>query len=51
MRVDLAQSRRLTRDIASARSRGDGREVKRLLTERRRIDDRFVPEKAHPRRR
>jgi hypothetical protein len=46
MRVDLAESRQLTRDIASARSRGDRREVNRLLAERRRVDDRFVPDKA-----
>ena len=50
MRVDLAQSRQLTRDIASARSRGDRREANRLLTERRRIDDRFDAREGDPRR-
>ena len=46
MRVDLAASRRLTRQINSAAERGDRRALARLRAARRRVDERFDPEKA-----
>jgi hypothetical protein len=46
MRVDLAASRELTRQIAEAQARGDESAVERLQQERRRIDERFDPAQA-----
>jgi hypothetical protein len=46
MRVDLAASRRRTRQIAEATRRGDAEAVRRHESERRRADERFDPEKA-----
>src|SRR5919198_785814 len=46
MHVDLVTSRALTRQIAQAQARGDEAAVERLQSERRRVDDRFDPEKA-----
>jgi hypothetical protein len=46
MPVDLAASRRLTRNIAKARGRGDEQAVARLRAKRRRIDARFHPAQA-----
>ena len=46
MRVDLNESRRLTRRIAAAARRGDDRAVRRLEAARRRVDERFDPAKS-----
>ncbi len=46
MRVDLDRSRRLTRRIERARSRGRAATVRRLEAQRRRVDQRFDPEQA-----
>jgi hypothetical protein len=46
MKVDLAESRRLTARIRAAAERGDAAAVKRLRAERRRVDDRFDPRAA-----
>ncbi len=46
MRVDVAQSRRLTRRIQRARGRGELRKTKRLEALRRRVDHRFDPRRA-----
>jgi hypothetical protein len=46
MRVDLAASRELTRQMAEAQARGDESAVERLQQERRRIDERFDPAQA-----
>jgi hypothetical protein len=46
MEVDLAASRRLTRRIARAERRGSERQADRLRAQRRRVDDRFRPERA-----
>jgi hypothetical protein len=46
MRVDLEASRRLTRLIEEAVSRGDQAEAARFRAERRRVDARFDPEQA-----
>ncbi len=46
MRVDLPASRRLTRQIGEATSRGDAEAVRRLEAERRQADERFDPVKA-----
>lgn len=46
MRVDLAESRRLTREILAAQAKGQDRRVARLRERRRRVDDRFVPRLA-----
>ncbi|HEX2084998.1 MAG TPA: transglycosylase SLT domain-containing protein [Solirubrobacteraceae bacterium] len=46
MRVDVAASRRLTRQIARAARRGDGARTARLQAERRRVDERYDPPKA-----
>ena len=44
--VDLAASRRLTRRIAAAERRGRTRRADRLRAQRRRVDERFQPERA-----
>ena len=46
MKVDVAQSTRLTRAISRAARRGDDRRVRRLSARRRRVDERFDPRKA-----
>jgi hypothetical protein len=46
MRVDLAASRRLTRQILAARTRGERAAVERLRRQRRRVDARFDPRLA-----
>ena len=46
LRIDLAASRRLTGRIASAQAAGDEAAVRRLQAERRRIDERFDPDRA-----
>jgi hypothetical protein len=46
MKVDVAQSTRLTRAIRRAARRGDNRRVRRLEARRRRVDERFDPRKA-----
>ena len=46
MRVDLEESRRLTRLLGEAIRRGDDSEAARLRSERRRVDARFDPEEA-----
>ena len=46
MRVDVAQSTRLTRAIRRAARRGDAKRVRRLEARRRRVDERFDPRKA-----
>ena len=46
MHVDLAASRRLTRQIADAQVRGDEVAVGRLQDERRQVDERFAPAEA-----
>lgn len=46
MEVDLAASRRLTKRIAAAERRGSERAADRLRARRRRIDERFDPERA-----
>ena len=46
MHVELAASRRLTRNIAAAVRRGDSAAAARLRARRRRVDDRFDPAKA-----
>ena len=43
MHVELAASRRLTRNIAAAVRRGDSAAAARLRARRRRVDDRFDP--------
>ena len=46
MRVDLAASRQLIREIAAARARGNTQVVGRLQAARRRVDARFDPAQA-----
>jgi hypothetical protein len=46
MRVDLEESRRLTRLMGEAVRRGDDAEAARLRAERRQVDTRFDPEQA-----
>jgi hypothetical protein len=46
MHVDLAASRKLTREIAAAARRGDTKAVARLQARRRRVDARFDPARA-----
>ncbi len=46
MHIDLAQSRRLTAQIATADNTGNSRTVNRLLRKRAKIDDRFNPPRA-----
>lgn len=46
MDVDVAASRRLTRRIEAARTRGNSQSMARLRAERRRVDARFDPEEA-----
>lgn len=46
MRVDVAASTRLTRQIGRAVNRGDTARAARLEAERRRVDERFDPSKA-----
>jgi hypothetical protein len=46
MKVDLPASRRLTRRIAAAVTRGDREAAKRLEADRRRVDERFDPAKS-----
>ncbi len=46
LKVDLAESRRLTRAITVATGRGDTAEADRLRARRRAIDERFDPERA-----
>jgi len=46
MRVDLAASRRLTRELRAARTRREEATVERLLRERRGVDARFDPRQA-----
>jgi len=46
MRVDLAENRRLTRQIAAATARGRPDKARRLRELRRRIDQRFDPAQA-----
>lgn len=46
MRVDLGESRRLTRQIARAARRGQEARVDRLQDRRRRIDERFDPARS-----
>jgi hypothetical protein len=46
MRVDVAASRRLTRQLGRALRRGDGARADRLRAQRRRVDERYDPPKA-----
>ena len=46
LRVDVAASRRLTKQIARAARRGDGARMERLREQRRRVDERYDPPKA-----
>jgi hypothetical protein len=46
MRVDLEASRRLTRQIGRAERRGQDERSRRLRAARRRVDERFDPQKA-----
>jgi hypothetical protein len=46
MKVDVAQSTRLTRAIRRAARRGDTRRLRRLERRRRQVDERFDPRKA-----
>ena len=46
MRVDVAQSRRLTKAIGGAEARGDTARARRLRAQRARVDERFDPRKA-----
>jgi hypothetical protein len=46
MNVNLVASARLTRQIAVARSRGNGAAVRRLEAQRRKVDARFDPPRA-----
>jgi hypothetical protein len=46
MRVDLAESIKLTRQIAKAVRKGEGAMAKKLRAERARVDERFDPQKA-----
>jgi hypothetical protein len=46
MRVNLSRSRSLTRRIRKAERRGRTRRVRRLRAARRRVDERFDPQKA-----
>ena len=46
MHIDLRATRRLTRQIAAAQKRHDARLVASLQAQRRRVDDRFDPNKA-----
>lgn len=46
MHIDLRASRRLTKQIAAAQKRHDAAGVARLQAQRRRVDDRFDPNKA-----
>lgn len=46
MRVDVAASKRLTKQIGRALSRGDGAKALRLAAQRRRVDERYDPPKA-----
>jgi Transglycosylase SLT domain len=46
MHIDLKASRRLTKQIAAAQRRKDAAAVARLQAQRRKVDDRFDPNKA-----
>ncbi len=46
MRVDVGESRRLTRAIRRAERRGQAARVRRLEARRREVDERFDPDKA-----
>ncbi len=46
MRVDVAESRRLTRRLGRALRKGDAARAERLRAERRRVDERYDPPKA-----
>lgn len=46
MRVDVDESRRLTRELGRAERRGDDARAERLRTRRREVDERFDPDKA-----
>lgn len=46
MRVDLEASRRITRRMHRAARRGETERLERLRAQRRRVDERFNPEKA-----
>ena len=46
MRVDVAESERLTRRIARAERRGEGDRAERLRRRRRVVDERFDPDRA-----
>ena len=46
MRVDVAESRRLTKQLGRALRRGDGAKAQRLAAARRRADERYDPPKA-----
>jgi Transglycosylase SLT domain len=46
MRIDLQESRSLTRRITRAERRGQARRARRLRAKRRRVDERFDPQKA-----
>lgn len=46
MRVDVAESRKLTRQIRRAERRGEAGRAERLRTRRRSVDERFDPAKA-----
>ncbi|HEX8123429.1 MAG TPA: hypothetical protein VF549_19415 [Solirubrobacteraceae bacterium] len=46
MRVDVAASRKLTKQIGRALRRGDGGRAERLRARRRRVDERYDPPKA-----
>jgi hypothetical protein len=46
MRVDLAESKRLTRRIARAEERGEADRAERLRARRREVDERFEPSDA-----
>jgi hypothetical protein len=46
MRVDVGESRRLTRAIRRAERRGQVARVRRLQARRRKVDERFDPDKA-----
>jgi soluble lytic murein transglycosylase-like protein len=46
LRVDVAASRRITRQMARAARRGQGAKLERLRAQRRRVDERYDPPKA-----
>jgi hypothetical protein len=46
LRVDVAASRQLTKEIGRAARKGDGRRMERLQERRRRVDERYDPPKA-----